>query len=217
MKITSIDVMELKPRKDKQWRPIVCRVNTDEGIYGYGEAALAYGVGASAAFGMIKDLAGNIIGMDALANEVVWDKLYKGTFWGQNGGPVVYSGISAIDIALWDIRGKYFNAPVYKLLGGKRREKLRTYASQLQFRWGDGVNPAFATEDYVAAAKHAISEGYDAIKIDFFTYDRDGRQCRGHLPDHGQRREPGVLRGCGAPRLERNRDSNFGGPYFYSP
>jgi L-alanine-DL-glutamate epimerase-like enolase superfamily enzyme len=47
MKITSIDVMELKPRKDKNWRPIVCRINTNEGLYGYGEAAMAYGVGAS--------------------------------------------------------------------------------------------------------------------------------------------------------------------------
>jgi hypothetical protein len=152
MKITSVDVMELKLRNDKQLRPIVCRVNTDEGIYGYGEAAMAYGVGASAAFGMIKDLSANIIGMNPLENEVVWDKLYKGTFWGQNGGPVVFGGISAIDIALWDIRGKFFNVPIYKLLGGKRREKLRTYASQLQFRWGDGVNPAYATQDYAAAA-----------------------------------------------------------------
>jgi L-alanine-DL-glutamate epimerase-like enolase superfamily enzyme len=176
MKIQSVDVMELKPRIDKNWRPVVCRVNTDEGIYGYGEAAMAYGVGASAAFGMIRDLSGCIIGMDPLENEVIWDKLYKTTFWGQNGGPVVFSGISAIDIALWDIKGKFFNVPVYKLLGGKRREKLRSYASQLQFRWGDGVNPAFATEDYAAAARHAVSEGYDAIKIDFFTYDRDGRQ-----------------------------------------
>ena len=176
MKIKSVDVMELKPRNDKNWRPVVCRVNTDEGIYGYGEAAMAYGVGASAAFGMIRDLAGCIIGMDPLENEVIWEKLYKTTFWGQNGGPVVFGGISAIDIALWDIKGKFFNVPVYKLLGGKRREKLRAYASQLQFRWGDGVNPAFATEDLAAAARHAVSEGYDAIKIDFFTYDRDGRQ-----------------------------------------
>ena len=175
MKITSIDVMELKPRNDKNWRPIVCRVNTDEGLYGYGEAAMAYGIGASAAFGMIRDMAGSVIGMDPLANEVVWDKLYKATFWGQNGGPVVFSAISAIDIALWDIKGKYFNVPVSTLLGGKRREKLRSYASQLQFRWGDGIDPVFATEDYAAAARQAVDDGYDAIKIDFFTYDRDGR------------------------------------------
>lgn len=175
MKIKSVDVMELKPRKDKNWRPIVCRVNTDEGIHGYGEAALAYGIGASAAFGMIRDLSGCIIGMDPLDNEVIWEKLYKTTFWGQNGGPVVFSGISAIDIALWDIKGKFFNVPVYRLLGGKKREKLRCYASQLQFRWGDGVDPVFAAGDYAAAARHAVSEGYDAIKIDFFTYDRDGR------------------------------------------
>ena len=176
MKITSVDVLELKPRRDKMWRPIVCRINTDEGLYGYGEAALAYGLGASAAFGMIRDLAGSIIGMDPLENELIWDKLYKSSFWGQNGGPVVFSGISAIDVALWDIKGKYFNVPVYKLLGGKRREKLRSYASQLQFQWGDGIDPIFAAEDYASAAKHAVSEGYDAIKIDFFTYDRDGRQ-----------------------------------------
>lgn len=176
MKITSVDVMELKTRKDKNWRPVVCRVNTDEGLYGYGEAAMAYGVGASAAFGMIRDLSGCIIGLDPLENEVIWDKLYKTTFWGQNGGPVVFGGLSAIDIALWDIKGKYFGVPVYQLLGGKRREKLRSYASQLQFGWGDGVDPVFAAEDYAAAARQAISEGYDAIKIDFFTYDRDGRQ-----------------------------------------
>jgi L-alanine-DL-glutamate epimerase-like enolase superfamily enzyme len=175
MKITSIDVMELKQDKDPNWRPIVCRVYTDEGLYGDGEAAMAYGVGASAAFGMIRDLAGVIIGLDPLDNEAIWDRLYKTTFWGQNGGPVVFGGISALDIALWDIKGKYFNVPVYRLLGGKMRDKLRSYASQLQFGWGDGIHPGCATEDYAAAAKNAVADGYDAIKIDFFTYDKDGR------------------------------------------
>ena len=87
MKITSIDVMALRPRASTvPWRPTVCRVNTDEGLYGYGEAALAYGIGAPAAFGMIKDLSTLIVGMDPLHHEVIWDRLYKGTFWGQNGG-----------------------------------------------------------------------------------------------------------------------------------
>ena len=174
MKIVSVDIMELKPRDNPRWRPVVCRINTDEGIYGYGEAALAYGMGASAAFGMIKDLSRMIIGQDPLDNEVIWDNLYKATFWGQNGGPVVFAGISAIDIALWDIKGKAFNVPVYRLLGGKRREKLRSYASQLQFGWGDGSKPAFATEDYASASKKAVAEGYDAIKIDFFTFTKEG-------------------------------------------
>jgi galactonate dehydratase len=182
MKITSVDVMELKVRANPNWRPIICRINTDEGIYGYGEAALAYGMGASAAFGMIRDLAKMIIGMDPLDNEVIWNKLYLNTFWAQNGGPVVYSGMSAIDIALWDIRGKFFNVPVYKLLGGKKRDKLRAYASQLQFGWEDKAEkvyaPAFSPEDYARAARKAVNEGYDAIKIDFFIFTPDGGQFR---------------------------------------
>ena len=125
MKITSVDVIALHPSNKSMDRPVICRVNTDEGIYGYGEAAIAYGRGSPAAFGMVRDLAPLVIGMDALDNEVIWDKLYKTTFWGQNGGPIVNAGIAAIDIALWDIKGKYFNQPVYKLLGSKRRDKLR--------------------------------------------------------------------------------------------
>ena len=149
MKITKIDIMlvDVNPVDNPGWEPIVCRVYTDSGIYGDGEAALAYGRASRAAFGMIQDLAGLVIGMDPLSNEVIWEKLYKATFWGQNGGPVVFAGISAIDIALWDIKGKHFGVPVYQLLGGKMRQKLRCYA-----------------------------EGYDAIKIDFFTFAPDGHR-----------------------------------------
>ena len=171
MKITKVDVLHLKTNlKNGHWRPIVCRIYTDEGIYGDGEAALAYGESKIAAFGIVQNFAKLIIGMDPLQHEVIWDKLYRTTFWGQNGGPVIFAGISAIDIALWDIKGKYYNAPIYELLGGKRREKLRTYASQLQFSWGPDIIPQRTPDDYAREAKKAVAEGYDAIKIDFFTF-----------------------------------------------
>ena len=177
MKITQIDIMTPHIQENPMWRPILCRIHTDEGIYGDGEAALAYGIASPAAAGMIRDLATLIIGMDPLDSEVIWDKLYKSTFWGQNGGPVVFAGISALDIALWDIKGKAFNVPVYKLLGGKRRDNLRTYASQLQFGWSDHVETLTTLDEYREVSKKAVAEGYDAIKIDFFTYaPEDGRR-----------------------------------------
>ena len=177
MKITQIDIMTPHIQENPMWRPILCRIHTDEGIYGDGEAALAYGIASPAAAGMIRDLATLIIGMAPLDSEVIWDKLYKSTFWGQNGGPVVFAGISALDIALWDIKGKAFNVPVYKLLGGKRRDNLRTYASQLQFGWSDHAETLTTLDEYREVSKKAVAEGYDAIKIDFFTYaPGDGRR-----------------------------------------
>lgn len=172
MKIVKVDIilMEIAPKDNLPWGPILCRVYTDNGLYGDGEAAIAYGIGKNASYGMIKDLSKLIIGMNPLDNEVIWEKLYKATFWGQNGGPIFFSGLSAIDIALWDIKGKYYNAPVYQLLGGAMRKKLRCYASQLQFGWDDKKIPAYSIDDYVNNCKKALSEGYDAIKIDFFTF-----------------------------------------------
>ena len=167
MKITKVDVILEKPAKENPgWRPIFCRIFTDKGIYGDGEAALAYGTASPAAFGMIKDLAKLIIGMDPLDNEVIWDKLYKSTFWGQNGGPVVFAGISAIDIALWDIKGKYYNVPVYQMLGGKTNDKLRAYASQIQFDWDLEDRNMITPEQYAEAAKKAMAQGYTAVKVD---------------------------------------------------
>ena len=135
MKITKVEVFRLPTAQSKTNSPIGCRIYTDTGLYGDGEAGMAYGIGGSAAFGMVCDLAELVLGMDPLQTELIWETMYKKTFWGQNGGPVVFSGIAAIDVALWDIKGKYFNVPVYQLLGGKVRDKLRTYASQLQFGW----------------------------------------------------------------------------------
>lgn len=160
MKITKVEVFRLPTANSKQNSPIGCRIHTDVGICGDGEAGMAYGVGGSGAFGMVCDLAELIIGMDPLRTEFIWETMYKRTFWGQNGGPVVFSGIAAIDVALWDIKGKYFNVPCYQLLGGKVRDKLRTYASQLQFGWGQvGVSEhlwAVTPADYAHVVKEPV-------------------------------------------------------------
>lgn len=180
MKITKIDVMQVDcgSASNAAFRPVVCRIYTDSGIYGDGEAAIAYAKGSTAAFGMVQDLSSLVMGMDPLDNELIWEKMYKTSFWGQNGGPIVFAGMSAIDIALWDIKGKYYNTPVYKLLGGKVNSSLRCYASQLQFGWCEDKMSALTTEDYVQYAKMAVDDGYDAIKIDFLTFDTSGRRFR---------------------------------------
>jgi len=74
MKITKVDVLLVDAPGNPIWHPILCRIYTDTGIYGDGEAAVAYVSGQTAAFGMIQDLSKIIIGMDPLKNEVIWDK-----------------------------------------------------------------------------------------------------------------------------------------------
>ncbi len=170
MVITKVDVFHVQDKLNPAIHPVLCRIHTDTGLYGDGEAAMSYGVGSTAAFGMVQDLANLIIGMDPLETEKIWDKMYRTTFWGQNGGGVFSAGMSAIDIALWDIKGKYFGVPIHVLLGGKLNDDLRVYASQIQFGWRKTMGAVFETQDYADAAIRAVSEGYDAIKADFFTF-----------------------------------------------
>ena len=177
MKITKVDVFRIESGINA---PIGCRIYTDEGIYGDGEAALAYGRGSHAAFGCLQDLSPLILGMDPMEHEVIWYKLFEKSFWAQNGGPVIYGGISAIDMALWDIKGKALGVPVYLLLGGKKNQKLRAYASQLQMGWGEWkdeegnfrIRHMRTPEDYAEAGKKAVAEGYTALKYDFFQVDK---------------------------------------------
>ena len=140
MKITSVDVIKVLDGRPSvagiAWNPICVRINTDEGISGFGEAGLCYGNANHAAFGCCVDFGELIIGMDPMRIEAIWDKLHRSTFWGMGGGGVIFSAMSAIDIACWDIKGKALGVPVYQLLGGKTNDKLRAYASQIQFDWG---------------------------------------------------------------------------------
>ena len=68
-------------------------------------------------------------------------------------------------LACWDIMGKKMGVPVYRLLGGKTREKLRTYASQLQLGWDKKYSLLIKPEEYARVALKAVSEGYDCLKV----------------------------------------------------
>ncbi len=175
MKITKIDLLFCAPVEDG-WRPSFCRIYTDEGIYGDGEIALSYGGVSRSAYSILIDLAELIVGMNPLDHEVIWQKLYRKCFFALNGGPIIFGGISALDMALWDIKGKVCNLPLYRLLGGRHREHLRAYASQLQNGWGENRKPARTPKDYAEQARIAVEKGFDAVKFNFLTFrEEEGR------------------------------------------
>ena len=117
MKITNIEMMHLKPR----W--MFLKVETDEGITGWGEPVVEGR--ARTVETAINELRPVLIGADPLRIEHLWQLMYRGTFY--RGGPVFCSAISGIEMALWDIKGKYYNIPVYQMLGGLCRDKIRMY------------------------------------------------------------------------------------------
>ncbi len=179
MTITSVDIIKPTMASERasdgtRWNPTFIRVNTDAGISGFGEIGLAYSDAIDAAFGILKDFCSIIIGMDPLKSEKIWNTLLRNTFWGQGGGGVVFGGISAIDIALWDIKGKYFNAPVYQLLGGRTNEKIRAYASQIQFDWAPVSKNLVTPEEYAETTLRAKKDGYDCVKVDPLGVTMDG-------------------------------------------
>ena len=175
MKITAVDAIKLKRLDFGAQTPVLCRIHTDEGIYGYGEAGVSIMDFSVGSYELLKLFGKMILGMDPLEIDVIYSKL-AGTFWAQGNGGVIYAAISAIDTALWDIKGKALGVPVYKLLGGKHRESLRAYASQLQNGW---KYPEFMTapgdlEFLRDACAAAVAEGYDAVKVDFLGKHLDG-------------------------------------------
>lgn len=174
MKIKKIDLLYSAPVEDG-WRPSFCRIYTDTGLYGDGEVALSYGAVSHAAFAEMHDLAPLLIGMNPLEHEVIWEKLYRQSFFGLNAGPVIFGAISAFDIALWDIKGKYYHAPLHELLGGEQQRRIRAYASQLQMGWGVGRHHAGQPADYAANTRIAVEKGFDAVKINFLTFDEEGQ------------------------------------------
>ena len=140
-------------------RPVILEVTTDEGVSGLGEAAVAYGAGATAAAAMVKELAERfLLGSDPFRIEDIWSEMYDHTFWAKGGGPIVFAGMSAIETALWDIKGKALGVPVYEMLGGKIRDTARVYANGWAFRCAK-------PEEFAREAERVVEEGYTALKM----------------------------------------------------
>jgi L-alanine-DL-glutamate epimerase-like enolase superfamily enzyme len=141
MKITGVEAIELRlpesyagPRLIVR-QTLIIKVHTDEGIVGIGEVdscptVVRATVNAPAANSPISGLASVIIGENPLEIRQLNDKMYEASFDYGRGG-VVFHTIGGIDIALWDIAGKYYNQPVYRLLGGPFQTKIPAYASTL--------------------------------------------------------------------------------------
>jgi galactonate dehydratase len=137
--------------------PVLVELGTDEGISGWGEAAVAYGLGAKAAAGMLADLAPKVIGADPAFPRNVYHEVYDHSFWTKGGGAIVFAALSAIDQALWDIKAKSLNVPVWELFGGAFHESIPVYANGWNYRHDDVL-------DWARAAERPLKEGYKMLK-----------------------------------------------------
>lgn len=145
MKITSLETYLVRPR----W--CFVEIRTDDGLSGWGEPVIE---GRAATVSKaVAELSDYLIGRDPLRIEDIWNTLYRSGFY--RGGPVLMSAIAGIDQALWDIKGKYHSAPVYELMGGACRDKMKVYS------WVGGDRPG----DVAQAAKEKQAQGFQAVKM----------------------------------------------------
>ncbi len=145
MKISDIRTYLVRPR----WGFV--EIETDAGLIGWGEPVIEGK--AATVRACVEEMKPYLIGADPMKIEDIWNVLYRAGFY--RGGPVIMSAIAGIDQALWDIKGKYYNAPIYDLLGGACRDSMRVYC------WIGGDRPA----DVGAAALEKKNEGFTAIKM----------------------------------------------------
>lgn len=110
-----------------------CSVETDDGTIGWGEAITQFPESTKATVSMIEAMADTVIATDPMENIATWRKLHQRSWWyGYEGGPAAFA-ISAIDIALWDLKGKLLGQPVVNLIGGAFRDRLPVIASTHAF------------------------------------------------------------------------------------
>lgn len=145
MKIESMELFKAPPR----W--LFLKISTDEGLAGWGEPVVEGR--ADTVRAAVEELAEYVIGRDPRQIEDLWQVLYRSGFY--RGGPVLMSALSGIEQALWDIRGKQLGVPVYDLLGGRVRDKMKVYG------WIGGDKPS----NLASAARERASQGFQAVKM----------------------------------------------------
>ncbi|HEX3471358.1 MAG TPA: D-mannonate dehydratase ManD [Silvibacterium sp.] len=147
MKITNASVNICSPGRNF----VTLKIETDEGIYGLGDGTLN-GRELSVVSYLTEHVIPCLMGRDPFQTEDIWQYLYRGAYWRR--GPVTMSAISAVDVALWDIKGKALNTPVYNLLGGKSRNGVLVYAH------ANGAD----IEETIDAVGRQIDLGYLAVR-----------------------------------------------------
>ena len=154
MKVTDINTFTVDCFRTN-W--VFVKVYTDEGIDGVGEATLEYK--EKALLGAVEHIKEYLVGQDPRDIERHYHDIYRDAYW--RGGAVLMSALSAVETALWDILGKSLNVPVYRLLGGKIRDKVRIYVNG----WFAGAKtPA----EFAEKARIAVKRGVTAMKWDPF-------------------------------------------------
>lgn len=144
MKITEISIYKVKPR----W--IFVKIDTDQGISGWGE--MISGTKTESVATSAAEMGKRIIGRDPFDIEAIWQELFH-TFY--RSGPINGTVLSGIETALWDIKGKALGVPVYEMLGGKARTRIKVYS------WIGGDRPS----DVANAVKERMEMGFTAVKM----------------------------------------------------
>jgi len=163
VKITDIRTCEIRGHGYSTY----VRIYTDEGITGTGEC-IHGGAGCPA---LIKDLKGLVVGENPMQVDMIWEKMRRAhVFNGAVAGNMV-TAMTGIEIALWDLVGKALGQPVYQLLGGKFRDRIRLYCD---CHAGKDDSP----ESYAERAKEVVALGFKALKFDVDDYKSDYRYDR---------------------------------------
>lgn len=169
-RIRSVEVFDVDFRHlSRPHNFVLIRVNTEDGPSGIGEAAMIYGDGAKAVAAMLRHLAAKyLIGWPVQRSTALLHKMMRESFWGPGGGPVFWGAVSAIDEALWDIKGKLAGLPVWSLLGGGVRDEIEVYSNGW---FGTATTPA----EFAERAAMTVAHGYTALKFDPYRMTADGK------------------------------------------